>query len=107
VLQNVYAALPQLDGIFFLKRGEALDSAEANEQVADMLEMFFENIPLKNQNALRVSPCFAVLTIVQEVRGIHAKSEIYYSQRHTCTEQIEIRIAREQDHDDLAEVFNR
>jgi Domain of unknown function (DUF4821) len=40
------------------------------------------------------------------VRGIHKDSEIYYSSRVHVVPYIEIRKAKQEDHDDLADVFN-
>ena len=41
------------------------------------------------------------------MRGIHSSSSLYYSPRQKCFEYVEIRIAKQEDHDDLAEIFNR
>lgn len=38
--------------------------------------------------------------------GIHPKSNLYLSPRSTCCDEMEIRLAREEDQDDLAEIFN-
>ena len=40
------------------------------------------------------------------IRGVHPESEIYYSSRVHVIPYIEIREARQEDHDDLADVFN-
>jgi hypothetical protein len=40
------------------------------------------------------------------VRGIHKDSEIYFSSRVHVVPYIEIRKAKQEDHDDLADVFN-
>lgn len=40
------------------------------------------------------------------VRGIHRDSSIYYSSRIHVLPFIEIRPAKQEDHDDLADVFN-
>lgn len=45
--------------------------------------------------------------VLRKVQGIHISSELHYSPKSACLEPMEIRMAREQDHDDLAEVFNR
>lgn len=41
------------------------------------------------------------------MRGIHPSSNLYYSPRQKCFEYVEIRIAKQEDHDDLAEIFNK
>lgn len=40
------------------------------------------------------------------VRGIHKDSEVYFSSRVHVVPYIEIRQAKQEDHDDLADVFN-
>jgi len=32
---------------------------------------------------------------------------LYISKREKCCDEVEIRLAREEDHDDLAEIFNQ
>lgn len=61
----------------------------------DTLEQLFVNAPQKNRERLR------------QVRGIHIDSQLYYSHRDMCCQQVVIRMAREEDHDDLAEIFNQ
>ncbi|EAR95092.1 hypothetical protein TTHERM_00641200 (macronuclear) [Tetrahymena thermophila SB210] len=95
VFQNVYATLPQLEGILFLKRGETMEDNGAQAQISSILENIFIEVPVKDRD------------IIKRVRGIHLNSEVFYSPKHACQEIIEIRMAREQDHDDLAEIFNR
>jgi hypothetical protein len=41
------------------------------------------------------------------VRGVHIESRLYVSPRTNVLPYVEIRIAKQEDHDDLAEVFNR
>lgn len=41
------------------------------------------------------------------VKGVHVNSRLYYSPRTNVLPYVEIRIAKQEDHDDLAEVFNR
>ncbi len=41
------------------------------------------------------------------MRGIHPSSCLYYSPRQKCFEYVEIRIAKQEDHDDLAEIFDK
>lgn len=45
--------------------------------------------------------------ILKKTIGIHHSSEVYYSPKLQVTEKLEIRMAREEDHDDLAEIFNK
>jgi hypothetical protein len=40
------------------------------------------------------------------IRGIHKDSEVYFSSRVNVIPYIEIRPAKQEDHDDLADVFN-
>ena len=44
--------------------------------------------------------------VLTTVRGIHRDSSIYYSSRIHVLPFIEIRPAKQEDHDDLADVFN-
>lgn len=54
----------------------------------------FQEIPRKDQEVLK------------RVQGIHWDSKLYISYRNTTCDILEVRLAREEDHDDLAEVFN-
>lgn len=58
------------------------------------LSKFYEEIPCKNRQILR------------DVRGIHFNSRVFFSSRVLVIPYIEIRIAKQEDHDDLADVFN-
>lgn len=40
------------------------------------------------------------------IRGIHKDSEVFFSSRVNVIPYIEIRTAKQEDHDDLADVFN-
>ena len=58
-----------------------------------------------------LQPYFGRLTIkdptaLQGVRGIHRDSHTYFSPRLNVLPFIEIRLAKQEDHDDLADVFN-
>lgn len=44
--------------------------------------------------------------VLKEVRGVHFNSQIYFSSRVLVLPFIEIRAAKQEDHDDLADVFN-
>lgn len=45
--------------------------------------------------------------ILSSIRGVHVDSKLYYSPRTNVLPYVEIRIANQEDHDDLAEVVNR
>jgi hypothetical protein len=45
--------------------------------------------------------------VLNRTIGINHKSEVFYSSKLQVTEKLEIRMAREEDHDDLAEIFNK
>jgi hypothetical protein len=45
--------------------------------------------------------------ILSGVRGVHVESKLFYSPRTSVLPYVEIRIAKQEDHDDLAEVFNK
>ena len=44
--------------------------------------------------------------VLQTVRGIHRDSHTYFSPRLNVLPFIEVRLAKQEDHDDLADVFN-
>jgi hypothetical protein len=44
---------------------------------------------------------------LKSVQGVNINCEVYYSSSNTCTPTLHIRMAREEDHDDLAEIFNK
>jgi hypothetical protein len=56
--------------------------------------MLFEEVALKDEDALR------------NVRGISPASRTFFSSRVLMLPFIEIRKAHQEDHDDLADVFN-
>lgn len=94
VFQNVYTYLPQVTGILFLKRGEVVGN-EATMQVLKEVNTHFLKLKPKNTEVLK------------KTIGIHHNSEVYYSSKLQVTEKLEIRMAKEEDHDDLAEIFNK
>ena len=55
---------------------------------------YFGHVPMKDPSAL------------QAVRGIHRDSQCFFSPRLRVLPFIEIRLAKQEDHDDLADVFN-
>lgn len=44
---------------------------------------------------------------LRSIQGVNVNSEVYFSPASTCTPLLHIRMAREEDHDDLAEIFNK
>jgi len=84
--------LPDLIGILFLVRGDA--DEDDIKHCFDPLGSFFQEVDCKDR------------TILQDVRGIHKDSRIYFSSRVLVLPFIEIRLAKQEDHDDLADVFN-
>jgi hypothetical protein len=55
---------------------------------------YFEELPCRDRDVLK------------EVRGIHAGSHAYFSSRVLVLPYVEVRDAKQEDHDDLADVFN-
>lgn len=93
IFQSAYYSLPTIKGIMLLARGEASED--------DFLAVGFENVKDK----------FELMDlyhneVLSEVKGVHFSSKFFYSDRRAVIPQLEIRIAREEDHDDLAAVFN-
>jgi len=84
--------LPDLIGILFLVRGDA--DEDDIKHCFDPLGGFFQEVDCKDR------------TILQDVRGINKDSRIYFSSRVLVLPFIEIRLAKQEDHDDLADVFN-
>jgi len=60
----------------------------------DPLGGFFQEVNCKDRQ------------ILQDVRGIHKDSRVYFSSRVLVLPFIEVRLAKQEDHDDLADVFN-
>lgn len=58
------------------------------------LKEYFENLPCRDRDVLK------------EVRGIHPSSQAYFSSRVLVLPYVEVRDAKQEDHDDLADVFN-
>lgn len=92
VLQTVYTSMPDIIGILFLARGDA--DEEDIGYCFDPLSMLFEEVALKDEDVLR------------NVRGISPASRVFFSSRVLMLPFIEIRKAKQEDHDDLADVFN-
>jgi len=92
VFQTVYTSLPDLIGILFLVRGDA--DEDDIRHCFEPISGYFQKLALKDREQMA------------NVRGIHKDSEIYYSSRVHVVPYIEIRKAKQEDHDDLADVFN-
>lgn len=60
----------------------------------DPIKDYFQEIPCTHREVLK------------DVRGIHFSSRVFFSSRVLVLPFIEIRDARQEDHDDLADVFN-
>ena len=60
----------------------------------DPVRDYFEELPCSDRDVLK------------EVRGIHAGSHAYFSSRVLVLPYVEVRDAKQEDHDDLADVFN-
>lgn len=85
---------PQLEGVLYLKRGE-VESLEEIEDAYRLIKSHFLEFKLKDVNILR------------NLIGISTNSKVFYSPKSHVNERLEIRMAREEDHDDLAEIFNK
>lgn len=92
VFQTVYTSLPDLIGILFLVRGDA--DEDDIRHCFEPVSAYFQKLALKDREQMAT------------VRGIHKDSEIYFSSRVHVVPYIEIRKAKQEDHDDLADVFN-
>lgn len=79
-------------GVLFLARGDA-DDDDIN-YCFDPLSIYFEEVECKDPKVL------------SDVRGIAASSRVFFSSRVLMLPFIEIRHAQQEDHDDLADVFN-
>jgi hypothetical protein len=58
------------------------------------LSVYFEEVECKDQKVL------------QNVRGIAPSSRVFFSSRVLMLPFIEVRKAKQEDHDDLADIFN-
>jgi len=92
VLKTVYTSLPDLIGVLFLVRGDA--DEDDIKHCFDPLAMFFEQLAMKDREHMAA------------IRGIHKDSEVHFSSRVNVIPYIEVRPAKQEDHDDLADVFN-
>jgi len=79
-------------GILFLRRGDAEE--EDFNYCFDQVSIFFEELERQNESAL------------QNIRGLANNSKFFFSSRVLILPFIEVRPAQQEDHDDLADVFN-
>jgi len=76
-------------------KGDVYDEMDQTPAIAsNVLELFVE---CKQRNP----------DILKKVRGIHKDSRLFYSPRENVFDFVEIRVAKQEDHDDLAEIFNQ
>ena len=92
ILQTVYTSLSDIIGVIFLMRGDA--DEEDNAYCFEPLSDYFEELPVKDKEVLK------------NVRGINQNSKVFFSSRVHVLPFVEVRIAKQEDHDDLAAVFN-
>ena len=92
VLQTLYTSLPEIIGVLFLMKGDA-DEDDIRHCFGPLNE-YYEKIQCKNRETLK------------QVRGVHYNSEVFFSSRLFVLPFVEIRFAKQEDHDDLAAVFN-
>ena len=93
IFQSAYYSLQTIKGIMLIVRGEA--SQEDYDTVGfAQVKSKFEDQELYRKDYL------------SQIKGLHFNSNFFYSNRGKVIPQLEIRIAREEDHDDLAAVFN-
>ena len=111
ILQSVYTSIPELTGILFLLSNTLLYSQfinqcflfsvggecdeEDEEYCFHPIIDFFQEVQEKNKEE-----------VLQTVRGIHEQSRLFFSSRIIVLPFVEIRAAMQEDHDDLAAVFN-
>lgn len=93
LLQSAYCSLPNTKGVLLLARGETVPE--------DYQAVGFNGIRDKFQELELYRR-----EVLSDVRGVHFNSYIYYSDRPHVIPAIEIRAARQEDHDNLAEIFN-
>lgn len=92
ILQTVYTSLPEIVGILFLMKGDAEEDDIVH--CFSPIQSYFEEVPCKNREVLK------------QVRGVHYNSKVFFSSRLIVLPYVKIRQAKQEDHDDLAAVFN-
>lgn len=88
----MYTSLPDILGVLFLMKGDAEEDDIIH--CFNPLGEYFEEISCKNRE------------ILKQVRGVHYNSKVFFSSRLLVLPFVEIRVAKQEDHDDLAAVFN-
>ena len=93
IFQSACYSLPMIKGVMLLARGEASED--------DFSAVGFNNVKSKFEE-------FELYRneVLSDVGGVHFNSKFFHSDRRVVVPELEIRIAREEDHDDLAAVFN-
>jgi len=92
IFQTVYTSISSLVGMLFLVRGE-VEEGDTDIVFAPIQDHFSE-LECVNREALK------------SVRGIHYNSRVFFSKRVKMFPFVEIRTATQEDHDDLATIFN-
>ncbi|KAM3135741.1 hypothetical protein pb186bvf_012138 [Paramecium bursaria] len=91
IFEKVYNTLDQVNGIMFFRRG----AAEQVDYLDHILDALFH--PLEKKEDFKID----------YIQGVSQNCQIYYSASEECVDLLEIRMAREEDHDDLAAIFNK
>ena len=79
ILQTVYTSLPEIMGVFFLRRGDAEE--EDFNYCFDQISIFFEELEKQDESAL------------QNIRGLANHSKFFFSSRVLILPFIEVRPA--------------
>ena len=91
VLQHVYETLPQIEFIMYVVQNETKE----NKDLIDLsMGSWFNLIEELDRSKLN------------NVLGLNHEANLYCSERSLVCPELIIRLAREEDHDDLAEIFN-
>ena len=91
ILQCLYNSQDQIEGIFIFLRGEV--EIQDEEYCFNPIKSLFTQITLSDPEILKNF-------------GMNSECRLFYTNRITCLPYVEMRFAREEDHDDLANVFN-
>ena len=92
ILQCVYNSLPHLEGLFFFLKG---DSEKADEDFCfKPISSLYTKIEVQD------------VEILKNVKGLNIDCQLFYTPRIQVLPFVEIRVAKQEDHDDLASVFN-
>ena len=92
VFKYVYNTAPEMQNIMFHMRKEAANSRLAKDYIKILLENLFEGLVQRELPA-------------EKKGNINTKSEIFQSERQRIIDILEIREAKEQDHDDQVNFF--